>query len=47
MKVFISSVVRGFKQFRGAAKDAVETLDMKPLMSEYFGPVHTPQSTLA
>lgn len=37
MKVFISSVVRGFEQFRAAAKDAVETLDMKPVMSEHFG----------
>lgn len=37
MKVFISSVVRGFEQFRAAAKDAVETLDMKPIMSEHFG----------
>ncbi|WP_426203954.1 DUF4062 domain-containing protein [Pseudomonas sp. TWP3-1] len=37
MKVFISSVVRGFEQFRAAAKDAVEALDMKPIMSEHFG----------
>ena len=37
MKVFISSVIRGFEQFRAAAKDAVETLDMKPIMSEHFG----------
>lgn len=37
MKVFISSVVRGFEQFRAAAKDAVEALDMKPVMSEHFG----------
>jgi hypothetical protein len=37
MKVFISSVVRGFEQFRAAAKDAVETLNMKPIMSEHFG----------
>lgn len=37
MKVFISSVVKGFEQFRTAAKDAVETLDMKPIMSEHFG----------
>ncbi|WP_255301176.1 DUF4062 domain-containing protein [Pseudomonas syringae] len=37
MKVFISSVVKGFEHFRAAAKDAVETLDMKPIMSEYFG----------
>ncbi|MBI6668846.1 hypothetical protein B1F73_10005 [Pseudomonas syringae] len=37
MKVFISSVVKGFEHFRAAAKDAVETLDMKPIMSEHFG----------
>lgn len=37
MKVFISSVVRGFEHFRAAAEDAVETLDMKPIMSEHFG----------
>lgn len=37
MKVFISSVVRGFEEFRSAAKDAVETLDLRPIMSEYFG----------
>lgn len=37
MKVFISSVVKGFEQFRTAAKDAVEALDMKPIMSEHFG----------
>lgn len=37
MKVFISSVVKGFEHFRTAAKDAVETLDMKPIMSEHFG----------
>ncbi|KPW17114.1 Uncharacterized protein ALO83_03115 [Pseudomonas cannabina pv. alisalensis] len=37
MKVFISSVIKGFKDFRDAAKDAVETLDMRPIMSEHFG----------
>ncbi|WP_223813491.1 DUF4062 domain-containing protein [Pseudomonas caricapapayae] len=37
MKVFISSVVKGFEHFRAAVKDAVETLDMKPIMSEHFG----------
>lgn len=37
MKVFISSVVQGFKEFRSAAKDAVETLDLSPIMSEHFG----------
>lgn len=37
MKVFISSVVRGFEQLRAAAKSAVEALDMKPIMSEHFG----------
>jgi hypothetical protein len=37
MKVFISSVVRGFEDFRSAAKEAVETLDLRPVMSEHFG----------
>lgn len=37
MKVFISSVVRGFEPFRAAAKGAVEALDMTPVMSEHFG----------
>ena len=37
MKVFISSVVNGFEQFRDAAKDAVEALDLRPIMSERFG----------
>ncbi|WP_429515907.1 DUF4062 domain-containing protein [Pseudomonas frederiksbergensis] len=34
--MFISSVVRGFEDFRSAAKDVVETLDLHPIMSEHF-----------
>jgi len=33
-KVFISSVIEGFKEFRHAAKEAVETVGMTPIMAE-------------
>ena len=35
-KVFISSVIKGFEKFRQAAKEAVETVGMIPIMSENF-----------
>ncbi|MES9830281.1 MAG: DUF4062 domain-containing protein [Candidatus Thiodiazotropha sp.] len=35
--VFISSVIGGFEQHRQAAKEAVELMDHKPIMSEYLG----------
>jgi len=34
VEVFISSVIRGFEQFRGAARDAVIEASMKPVMAE-------------
>lgn len=34
MKVFVSSVIRGFEQFRGAARDAVIEASMQPVMTE-------------
>lgn len=37
MRVFISSVVSGFEEYRAAAKRAVETLDGVPAMCEDFG----------
>lgn len=36
-KVFISSVVKGFEEYRKAAKRAVEIMGNKPIMSEDFG----------
>jgi hypothetical protein len=35
--VFISSVIKGFEEYRQAAKEAVELMDRKPVMSESFG----------
>lgn len=35
-KVFISSVMKGFADERKAAKSAVESLDMQPIMAEHF-----------
>lgn len=34
--VFISSVISGFEEYRQAAKEAVELLDHRPVMSEYL-----------
>ncbi len=36
-KVFISSVINGYEQYRSAAKRAVEIMDDRPIMSEAFG----------
>lgn len=38
MKVFVSSVIRGFEQFRGAARDAIIEAGMQPLMAEDTDP---------
>jgi hypothetical protein len=35
--VFISSVIKGFEEFRQAAKEVVELMDHRPVMSESFG----------
>jgi len=37
VKVFVSSVVKDFEEFRSAARRAIETLDHAPMMSEDFG----------
>lgn len=37
MNVFVSSVVRGFEEYRAAARRAIELVDAKPIMSEDFG----------
>jgi hypothetical protein len=37
MKIFISSVVNGFEQYREAAKKAIELMGGTPVMSEKFG----------
>lgn len=37
MKVFISSLITGFEDFRQAARDAVTTLRHEPVMAEDFG----------
>ncbi len=36
-KVFISSVISGYESYRQAAKEAVELMDHRPVMSENFG----------
>jgi len=35
--VFISSVIKGFEEFRQAAREAIELMDHRPVMSESFG----------
>lgn len=37
VRVFISSVVNGFEDYRGAARRAIETVDAVPVMCEDFG----------
>lgn len=37
MKVFISSLISGFEEFRSAARDAVRQLGHEPVMAEDFG----------
>jgi hypothetical protein len=37
MKIFISSLIRGFEPFRDAARSAVTTLRHEPVMAEDFG----------
>lgn len=37
MRIFISSVVRGYEHYRAAAKKAIELLQYTPRMSESFG----------
>jgi hypothetical protein len=37
MKIFISSLIRGFEPFRDAARSAVTTLRHEPIMAEDFG----------
>ncbi len=36
-KVFISSVIKGFEEYRQAARESVELMDHTPVMSETFG----------
>ncbi len=36
MKVFISSIISGFEEYRSAAKEAIETFSYKPVMAEDF-----------
>ena len=45
VKVFISSVIRDFEQFRGAARDAVIKAGMQPVMAE--DPVLFPAQSLS
>lgn len=49
MKVFVSSLIRGFEEFRGAAADAVTTLGHTPVRAEEFGasPASAQQACLA
>lgn len=37
MKVFVSSVVKGFEPYRKAARRGIESIDAEPVMSEDFG----------
>ena len=45
VKVFISSVIRDFGQFRGAARDVVIKASMQPVMAE--DPVLFPAQSLS
>lgn len=36
MKIFISSLIRGFEPYRAAARDAVTQLGYEPVMAEDF-----------
>jgi Domain of unknown function (DUF4062) len=36
-RIFVSSVIRGFERERAAARAAIESLSMRPVMSEDFG----------
>ncbi len=44
MKIFVSSLISGFEQFREAARSAIVNLRHEPVMAEDFGALpHTPQ----